>query len=139
MKIEVGPDSSVTYSGRHEGIGWLVTAHNFKDEPRSQFDFRCMWATYIILTEAQYEEVKHRLNDAPWNGGITYNQRHTHEHLDCPAELKAKWDKPFYKIGDDFSHLWDAEQGGWDERDRPHMENHIKRVIDYLTEAKEIQ
>jgi hypothetical protein len=94
-----------------------------------------MWATYIHLNEEMYEKFKPHLDDAPWNGGITYNQRHTHEHLDCPPELKAKWNKPFYKIGDDFSHLWDSERGGWNADDKPAMKAHIIRVIDYLVDA----
>ena len=132
MKIEVDENSSVTFKGIYKSIRYQVTAHNFKDERKSQFDFEAMWATYLMLSEEQYAELKDRLDHAPWNGGITFNQRHTHEHLDCPAELKAKWDKPFYKIGDDFSHLWDSERGGWGIDARYSMECHIKRVIDFL-------
>jgi hypothetical protein len=131
MKFEVDKNCAVKITGAHNGIRYEVSAHNFNPEPDS-YSFRTMWATYVFLSPEQYELLKNKLDDAPWNGGITLRQKITHEHLDCPEDMKAKWNKPFYKIGDDFSHLWDHERGGWDESDRRYMEGHIKSVIEFL-------
>ena len=108
--MKLGPNTSVTEKGTHRGIHYSVSAHNFRDEKRSSYDFSKMWATYLYLTEAQYVELKDRLDDAPWNGGITLRQKITTDYLDAPDHLAAKWNKPIYKIGDDFSHLWDHER-----------------------------
>jgi hypothetical protein len=115
----------------HRDISYEVSAHRFNDKP-GLYDFKVSWATYVILTEEMHEKFKVRINDAPWNGGQTYYRKVTEEHVGVSPELAAQWNKPYYKIGDDFTHLWDMERGGWGERDRPHFEHHIKRVIDYL-------
>jgi hypothetical protein len=132
VKFEVDRNCAVKITGTYNGIRYEVCAHNFNPEPDS-YQFRTMWATYVLLTVEQFEQFKNKIEDAPSNGGITLRQKITHEHLDCPPELRKKWNKPFYKIGDDFSHLWDHERGGWDEHDRVYMEGHIKEVIDFLS------
>lgn len=130
MKFEVDQDCAVKILGIHEGIRYEVSAHNFKDI-QNPYDFRVMWATYLLLNQEQYELYKDRLDALPWNGGITYRRKIVEEHLDAPPEIAEKWNQPYYKIGDDFSHLWDHDYRH-NERDRPRFERHIKQVIDAL-------
>lgn len=126
MKIAVDQNTSVQFTGKHGNIKWQVAAHNFNINN----DFPVMWCTYVFLSEEQYTAFKDRLEQAPWNGGITYNRKITEESLDAPPDSKWRF-ATWHKVGDDFSHSWDEDRF-WDENCRPYMENHIKRVIDYL-------
>ena len=130
--MEVDNQTLVKYRGRHRDIAFEVSAHNFKPDHDRINEFPCMWATYILLTPEQFADWKDKLPSAPWNGGITYERRITEEHYTAPDDIRAKWDKPFYRIGDDFTHLWDIENGMYQCYDRAYMERHIKRVIDWL-------
>ena len=133
--MEVDERTLVKYRGRHREIAYEISAHRFKKELDRQWDFPCMWATYILLTEEMQEKYKHRIDRAPWNGGVTYERRITEEHISAPADLREKWDKPFYRIGDDFSHFWDHENRMFECYDREYLERHIKRVIDFILDG----
>jgi len=133
MNIKFDRDTAVKFRGRHKEVGWEVVCHNFRSEDnRSYYDFPCMWATYVFLTEEMHAKLKERINSAPWNGGQTYYRKVTEEHIDVSPELAEKWNLPYYKIGDDFSHLWDMDDRRFEMYDREYMERHIKRVIDHL-------
>lgn len=133
--VVVDQDASVKYRGRHRDISWEVQAHNFKTEPRSSLDLPAMWTTYVVLSEEMHDKLKSRINGAPWNGGQTYYRKITEEHVDASAELKKEWGKPHYRVGDDFSHLWDYENFRYQMYDRRYMEQHIKNVINYLIDG----
>lgn len=133
--MKVDNKTLVKYQGRHRDIRYEISAHNFKTEFDRMFEMPCMWATYILLKEKTYEEVKARLHGAPWNGGITYFRKITEEHIDAPEDLRAKWDGSYYRIGDDYSHLWDYEHYRWQLYDREYLERNIKAVIDYLIDG----
>lgn len=130
MKIDLDKNSVIAYRGMHNDVAYEIKGFNFNDERHSPFDMKAMWSTYIILTEEMHEKVKYRINGAPWNGGQTFYHKITEEHVDAPAEFKEKWSKPYYKIGDDFSHLWDMDRQ--DLFYRAFFERHIKAVIEYL-------
>lgn len=134
MKVELDENSAVIFKGKHRDVFWEVRGHNFKDELKSSYDFKAMWATYVYLTEEMHEKFKSRINDAPWNGGQTYYRKETHEHVG--ADPSWDWAKPssIYKIGDDFSHLWDESHKG--DLSRSYLERHIKAVIDYLHDGE---
>lgn len=135
--VEVDQHTAVYYRGIHRDVYFKIVVHNFKPKDHDTFyDFPEMWATYVLLSEEYYEKFGNRVDNAPWNGGITYRKRILEEHMDCSEEMKEKWNKPYYKIGDDFSHLWDHENRAYELYDRKYMENHIKRVIDYLIDGE---
>lgn len=129
-KIEVDQNTAVTFKGRHREIPWLVTVHSFK-ETADFYDHKEMWATYILLSEENHEKYKDRINSLPWHWGQTYYRKHTEEHVNAPTDFAEKWNRPYYKIGDDFCHLYDNEC----RYTREDMERHIKRVIDAMLDG----
>jgi len=128
-KFIVDTNTSIKYRGRHREIGYEISESNFTAESDGML-CQTSWCTYIFLSEEDHEKYKNRINDAPWNGGQTYYRRYTEEHIDCSPELKAKWYKPYYKIGDDFQHFWDNEM--YECYNKEYMERHIKAVIDFI-------
>ena len=133
IEIEADYDTSVKYKGQHREIHYIISAHAFRDNTKTGFyDMPMTWCTYILLDEGMHEKFKSKIDKAPWNGGQTFYRKITEEHIDCSPELKAKWDQPHYKIGDDFANLWDVENRRFEMYNREYMERHIKRVINYL-------
>lgn len=128
--LDVNYHCSIQWKGTHQGVHYMISEHAFRDEP-SPFLLPSIWCTYVLLSEEQHAEVKPRIDDAPWNGGQTYYRKMIDEPMDCiDSDLKARLSKPYYKIGDDFSHIWDDEHyAGYS---LPYMEWHIKKVIDFL-------
>ncbi len=141
IKLAVDHDTVITFRGKHKNIAFSIVEHAF----RSEEELGCLrpssltpsaWATYVILSEAQHAVYAGRIESAPWNGGQTYYRKVTEEHIGVSHDLAEKWNKPYYKIGDDFQHLWDNER--YDRYTRSYMERHIQKVIDYLlSEEKE--
>jgi hypothetical protein len=133
-KLELSYNSSVRWVGTHRDIRWEVSCHGFQ-EPEGSWTMRETWCTYVMLSEADHEKFKAKFDRAPWNGGTTYYRRCREEHMDAiTPELAEKWNKPWYKIGDDFAHIWDLERA--DMYDLEYMTRHIQRVIDYLHDGK---
>lgn len=133
VTIDVNNKTSVTWRGSHRDVRYEIFQHGFvPDEIRATLSeiYPSIWCTYVVLTEEQHEKFKDRINDAPWNGGQTYYRKHSVEYIDVSPELKRKWDGHYYKIGDDFAHLWDMDQN--ELFSKSFMENHIKCVIDFL-------
>ena len=128
--MPVDSNTCVMYRGRHREISFEISAHSFKDDLNWSSLPSVSWATYILLSEAQHELFTARIEDAPWNGGQTYYRKITEEHIDVSPELAEKWNRHYYKIGDDFMHFWDMER--FDLYSREYLERHIKKVIDYL-------
>lgn len=134
LTIEADFNTCIQTKLQHRGINCLIHNANFNDTP-SQYDTAQSWCTYVFLTIDQFEKVKSCINDAPWNCGKTYFKKITEEHIDCPPELKEKWNRPYYKIGDDFQHLWDMDRQ--DMYDLDYMKRHIKRVADFFADILE--
>lgn len=120
----------VQWAGSHNGIRYLISCG--LREPSPYLNYDKAWATYVLLTPEQHERYKDRLNDAPWNCGQTYYRKHSEENLDASPELKAKWDGHWFRMGDDFQHLWD--DGRHDLYTIDYMKRHIAEVIDFLVE-----
>jgi hypothetical protein len=132
--MPVDYNTCVKYRGQHREVHWEISCHAFRAEPSSMWDFPCGWATYVVLSPEQHEKFLPRLESAPWNGGQTYYRKEWQEHIGISPELKERWDRPYFKMGDDFMHLWDHER--IDLYDREYMERHIKRVIDFLHDGE---
>ena len=132
-KFIVDSSTSIKYRGRHKDVGYEISESNFKAESDGMM-CQTSWCTYIFLTEEMHEKFKSRINDAPWNCGQTFYRRYMEEHIGCSPELKEKWDRPYYKIGDDFQHLWDNER--YEFYNKAYMERHIKGVIDFLLDEE---
>lgn len=132
--VEVDYDTTVFFRGMHRDVAWEVCQRCFKkEEDIGSFDFAVACATYVILTPELHEKFKSRINDAPWNCGQTYYRKITEDHINAPADLAEKWRRPYYKIGDDFMHLYDHERQ--DLFYRGYLEKHIKNVIDFLIDG----
>jgi len=122
----------IEWPGEHNGIKYLIACTVRTPSPHMEYDKA--WATYVLLTEAQHEEFKAKLNDAPWNCGQTYYRKLLEEHIDMSPDLKAKWDGGWYRMGDDFQHLYD--DGKYGMYDLRYMKQHIENVIDFFTEKQ---
>jgi hypothetical protein len=118
----------VEWTGEHKGLKYLISC--VLREPSSYMGYDKAWCTYVLLTPEQHKKYNLKLNDAPWNCGQTYYRKHSVEHIDVHPELKAKWDGHWYKMGDDFQHLWD--DGRHDLYSLRYMHDHIKGVINYI-------
>lgn len=120
--------SCVKWAGIHKGITYNISC--MIREPSPYLDYDKAWATYVILNPEQHEKYMAIINDAPWNGGQTYYRKHTDEYLGISQDLKLKRDGHYFKIGDDFQHIWDY--GMHAVYDLDYMRRHIIEVIDYL-------
>ncbi len=127
--IETDQFTCIKYMGIFREITYEISEHNFNEHSSST---PSIWCTYIILSEEKHEDLKGRLNDAPWNYGQTYYRKEQQQFVDLTEDspLKDKWEKPYYKIGDDFSHLWDMQR--YSLYSKEYMETHIKEIIDFL-------
>lgn len=132
MKITIEADynTMIQRRGVHNGVIWLIQQHSFR-YGNDLYLTPSAWCTYIILTDEMHEEMRSKIEEAPWNGGQTFYKKITEEHINVSSELAEKWNKPYWKIGDDFQHIWDNER--YDMYDFSYMESHIKGVINFLT------
>lgn len=137
------------WNGVYNGIFFeIIKRDNYGDEiwnklnesgPRSFSLPRFTWNTYVYMSENNFEKLKDKVNNAPWNGGQTYFKKIQEIYVSPPYgnDIKPDWilrsEKPFYKIGDDFMHSWDMDQQ--DRYDYDYMLHHIKGVIDFLIEG----
>jgi len=120
------------YTGKHKGICFEISNFESLDNHR----FNQSWCSYILLTEELHEKYKQKINDLPWNGGQTYYRKKRDEMVfDYAVPLDENGEQPqwtrshtYYKIGDDFQHLWDIDR----EQSLESIERHIKEVIESM-------
>lgn len=118
----------IEWSGQHKGLKYLVSC--VTREPSAFMEYDKAWCTYVLLSPEQHEKYKDKLHDAPWNCGQTYYRKHSTEYIDAPPEFKAKWDGHWFRMGDDFQHIWD--DGKHDMYNLSYMRRHIEEVIEYI-------
>lgn len=81
------------------------------------------------LTDLIFEKCEsffHEL-DLDWNGGFTFFEAKTYSR-GGESGLRT------WKVGDDYTHLWDSEWGRWDRYDFEHVSRNIERVADQFFE-----
>lgn len=127
--IEVNYETVISCRGKHRDIGYLISEHGFKAE-KPDWGVQSTWCTYIYLTTDLHDKYKDKILDAPWNGQQTYYRLEQQTHIGVYGELGEKWNKPFYKIGDDFAHSWDDER--YEFYNLEYMRKHIIAVIDFI-------
>lgn len=143
LQIEVDPKTVISWRGSHREIGYEICQHHFfikESLPPEIGDMglpESIWNTYIHIREDIHEKVKHLINDAPFNGGQTFYRKITEEYIGSNTDFieKMGWNKPHYKIGDDFNHLWDKDD--YHQYNLEFMRRHIINVIDFLLDQSE--
>lgn len=138
--------SSATWKGEHRGIAYSINHHAV-----SAYEPTGIWCMYLHLLEEQFvnpddfakfdrepelREVAgsyrehYPYEDVPdygFHGGVTWYSRDVHPNRKTGEPTKA------LKIGCDYNHLWDQEDGYWQGLDA--IERDARDLIDKLVAA----
>lgn len=136
--IDINDSACIRYTGRYKSIGYEIRQHKFNFDIDRSYWQPCVWCTYIVIDNEKHDKYKHRILDAPWNGGITFNEYSESVNSysnDSPRDGKI-FDK-YFTIGDDFAHIWDTEHQRYRMYNYSYMLHHIKNVIDYIVGDKD--
>lgn len=124
----------ISYWGEYRDVVYEIKRRGFNpDWQVSGYRYAEIWNTYVLISEEMHDKFKDRINSAPWNYGQTYYRKITEDHVDVSPELREKWSKPYYKIGDDYQHVYDRREFGAYSVEE--MRQSIFKVIDYLIDG----
>ncbi len=149
-ELHEGWNTAMKWTKQHKSglFGMEISVHGEKAGRDSFYDAPRYWCSYLLggdqcrwyrdkiseiwvdrkpVTSLVFDRGRTLFEDFDWNGGVTLFHTDTKDYH--PHTGIRTW-----KVGDDYSHLWDSEHNRWDHYDFKSIEHRLHYVADQFYE-----